>query len=309
MAVTNAHTLYGALIDSTLIGGVTQQNIKTETEIRGEASSGEPYARYQSMVAQKPGASFTTMAIKALLDKITTLGTVVNVGAMAAGVSFYAHKFAEGASRETGASHDKYNFTEGIIVPRRLSCDHQGDARLTCDMVATYDGSNDPFTKTEDVSLPAGLTDAERFTIGKVVIEGTTYDHIQSFELDFGIEVVTEGADSEIWDRYCCRRTISPELRLTGVDVEWLKAANIPLAGLAVTQASSRFFLRKRDEGAKFVADNVAEHIKFNLAGMAYIETPFDADSNEKGQVTLVIPVKHDGSNDPIVVNTAIAIT
>ena len=60
MAVTRKHNLYAVGLGATLLGGITRQSIATGTEVRREATSGEIYARFQSLYAQKIAPGFST---------------------------------------------------------------------------------------------------------------------------------------------------------------------------------------------------------------------------------------------------------
>ena len=163
---------------------------------------------------------------------------------------------------------------------------------------------------TESQALPAGLTDAERFTLGPVTIESILLAQVRRFELDFGIEVKTEGSDSDIWDTYCSIESIQPTLTLRGIDLNWWKdSGGVPLTGKAATHANTKIYLRKRAAGATFVADETAQHIKFTADGLAHIDDGFSADANNKAEASLVLPMRYDGTNNPLVVNTASAIT
>jgi hypothetical protein len=59
------------------------------------------------------------------------------------------------------------------------------------------------------------------------------------------------------------------------------------------------------------VANGTAQHISFTADGLAIPETLFEgsAGRNPPAEVSLSIPLKYDGTNAPIVVNTATAIT
>jgi hypothetical protein len=57
------------------------------------------------------------------------------------------------------------------------------------------------------------------------------------------------------------------------------------------------------------VADVTAEHIKLTAAGMATIENIFDDQADEPAQVSCEITTNYDGTNVPITIDTASAIT
>ena len=306
MSQDTQHGLSAVVLDTDVLGGISALSCKTGSEIRNETRSNEVYPRFQSLVAQKPVATFSTSAIAAALDLAGPTGC--DIDGLTAGLIFYAQAGADGGTRAGAASHRKYVITDGILIPKTLTCEHQGDAKLDYEAVVTYDGSNDPVVATAAQSLPAGITDAERFTLASCTLESVALDHLIRFELDFGIKARAEGADSDIWDTYVSIEEIMGVLTLRGKDPAWFAAAAVPLEGLAVTHANTAVYLRKRAAGATFVADITEEHIKFTFAGLAVLENLFDAQGNATGETELRMPLYYDGTNDPMVIDTTAAL-
>lgn len=307
MSVAAVWNLYGVDVGGTMLGGITSQGLPTNTTVRGEPTSGAVSPGFQALVGQEPRGTFGTMHIASALDLLTAQGA--DVGALTGGLSFYAQKNAFGGARASGSVHRKYNFADGIAVPRTLSCDYQGDASLDAEVVARYDGSNDPIVVTDSSALGTAPTDDERFTLGPLEVFGKTLTHWRGLEIDFGIMLRILGADSDIWPTFVGIQTVAPTLTLRGIDIEWLKSTNIPLTGAAATHANTEVWLKKRTQGSTFVADTTAEHIKFTAAGIAYIGEAGSASGSDPSEVTLVIECRDDGSNDPLVVDTSAAIT
>jgi hypothetical protein len=314
MPVTRVHTLgpielyTDAMGAAVLIGGVTQQEIPTGTEVRSEPSSGDPYPSHQAIVSQKPAPSFTSYHIATLLDAIGVAGLKI-ASATNYGLRFYAQQYTEGSTPASGSVHRRYTVREGMILPRRITCSHQGDAQLEVDVLVTYDGTNDPIVITDTVAMPSGLTDAQRFTLGPITFGGVSLPQVTGIDINFGLGAVTRGSNSEIWDTHASLRTIRPSLTLRGIDIEWFKSSVIPLIGLSGTHANSAIYLRKRAVGGTFVADATAEHQKFTACGLAYIDRAFAASTNEDAEPAVMIPLRYDGTNYPIVVDTTSAIT
>ena len=305
--VARRYGLYSVGFGSSIVGGITKQTIATETEVRGETTGGDVYSRFLSVTSQKPGGSFSTMAIAAALNQCALLG--VDISGLTGGFSLYAQKHAEGGTRAGSLAHRQFVFNEGLVVPRTLSVDHRGDASIDYDVVATYDGTNDPVVINDGVTLPAAATDNERFTVGPLTIGGETIDHVRSISLDFGVEVATEGADSEVWDRFASIVTVKPKLTVRGIDIEWLKSSVIPLSGKAATHANTTVYLRKRDDGGTFVADATEEHISLTMAGLATIDTAMDASGSDAAEASLELMLQYDGTNNPVVIDTTAAIS
>jgi len=301
MTVTNRHTICGVAIDSTVLGGITEQTLVTGTEVRSEARSGEIYARHQSLIKQGYVPGFTTEDVAAALGVCGLSG----VSLATKNLVLVAQKYADGGSIAAGSVHRSYTFAKGILVPRSLSCDHQGDASIKYEAVTvSADGSASPMTISETAALPS-IAAHSVHTLGGVTIGAKSLDHVKRLQIDFGIEAVSEGADSDILDTLASIRLVATELTLSGINVAWLKSDAIPETGLSGTHANTTIYLRKRAAGGTFVADETEEHIKFTAAGLAYVEQALGGDPQE---VNVKMPLKYDGSNAPLTIDTASAI-
>jgi hypothetical protein len=319
MGITRRHTLYGCEFDTdsmaganVVLGGIKGQLIEAETEVRNDTSSGEIYPTHLSMPSQRIMATMRTTSIAAALNTIGTFAGLPIFATTQDGVNLFAYKHAEGGGRTSGGAHRKFNVKQGIAIPRRITCQHQGDAELEFVVLATWDGTNSPVVVTDAFTLPTNGTDAARFTIGKCTINSDLIDHITSWELDFGILSEMEGSDSDKWPTFVSVQEAKPIFRLRGVDIEWFKSTVLPLEGSVATHATTTIYLRKRSAATSsgFVADATQEHISFTAEGLAHLETLFDgtADGNPPAQVSLSMPCRYDGTNAPVVVDTTAAI-
>lgn len=307
MSVARKHGIYGVGVGATLLGGITRQSLSTNSDVQSEATSGEIYARFVALYAQRVAPGFTTRSIATALGACGPLGA--SLAGLSGGFCLYAQKHADGGTRAGTLSHRKFSMVCGILVPRQLTVDHRGDATLSYEAVVTYDGVNDPVVITDLVSLPSGLTDAERFTLGPVTLESVTLSQKTQLTIDFGLDAVGESADSEIWDTLASIRAQHSTIKLEGIDVEWCKAANIPLTGKSATHANTKIYLKKRALGGTFVADGTAQHLKFTAAGLVTPDTLFDGGLTDTGKTNLTMTCYYDGSNAPIVIDTASTIT
>lgn len=306
MSVSNRHSIYAVRLDDTvdvILKAIGSVNLRTETQYRGDVTSGAVYREHQAIVGQAPTGDFTTMALAQAIDNIWLTG--LSIGSLASGFDFFAYKHQEGGSRATGTSHRQYRFTEGLIVPRRLSVEHQGDAELTYDVLPTYDGTNDIVQVSDSVAVPSVPSDDERFTIHSVSLGGVTISGVKSIEIDFGINVEREGADSDLWPTHASIVSINPVLTIRGITMDWLSSSNIPLIGKSGTHANSVIKLRKRlQTQAGFVADGTSEHISITGNGLAYIDDAYASQGDSPNEVSIVMPMRYDGSNAPLVVDT-----
>ncbi len=313
MAVSKMHGIYAVKIGSTVLKGITSRALRTGAEVRQMPTSGEVYARFQALYSVKPMAEFASRNIAAALDLCSLTGTALT---SAAPLLFYAQKNTEGGTRTAGSVHRIYTMNEGILVPRKIVVEHQQDAEIQYEALCTYDGTNEPLTITDTSALPALTGDAERFTLGRITLKDDSdnivvFSQVRRLEIDLGIQAETVGADSDIFDTNCRIVEIQPSIKITGIDIEWFKAlaTGIPLTGKSVKHSGTEIILRKRTLGGQYVAAATQEHIGFTAAGMATIEQACGADGNALDEVSITMPLKFDGTNNPLVIDTTYGYT
>jgi hypothetical protein len=304
MATSAIHSLYGVKIDATLIGGIQSQGMPLDTTVLAEVTSGEVHPRFVSISAQNPRMSVATLAIKAMLSAIGADGA--SIAGMGAGLTFYGFQHLKGGSRYDPASgsHRKYEIAEGMIAPTGLSGNHQDSIVLNSEAVVGWDGSvNHPIIITDDIALPAGLVDDERFALGPVSIESVGVAQMQSLDIAFPNQIVADGSDSDIWPTFTSLRSgVGGEIKIRSTDIELVKAANIPLDGKAVTHGNTAIYLKQRKTSSTFWADNESKHIKITAAGIAYPESAFEGSGSDPGEVPFVVGLRYDGTNAPLVI-------
>ena len=288
------HNLYAVEIGAALINGITQLTTPTGTETGGEAQSGEPFPRHKFTRAQKPRPGFTTTDIETALTASGTLG--VDIAGLSGGLKLYAQKRLHGGTRTTGANHRRISVLDGLLLPRQLSCEHQQDATLSYEALATYDGTNDPLTVTDGLALPAGLAKSDLFTLGPIDLAGETLSDLTSLQIDFGIEGVTEGAQSAVWDDHASISDVQVKVTISGKDVLLFKAAGIPLLGTDGTHANTSIALYKRAAGSTLVAG-----ISLTMAGLVYMDNALNAAGIATADDTITMEGTFDGTNNPIV--------
>lgn len=308
MTVGNIHSRFGVRIypdgaSDVLLGGIVDQDVQLGSEVRRERSSGDPYPRHIALTAQRPRATFTSFAIAKALDACGLLGLKI-ASTINAGLELFAQKFDEGSLVASGANHRKYTVRNGLLIPRTLRVDHQGDATISYEVLPRYDDTNAPIIEADSATLPSGLVDDERFTLGPFTVESVAIGQATQLEIDFGLAAETIGADSDIWDTFTRIGAVEPMIRIRGTDVTWLAAANIPRTGKAATHANTKLYLRKRAEGSTYVADGTAEHIKFTAAGLATIETANNQSGDAPTELELQLPLNYDGTNVQLVIDT-----
>jgi len=302
MTVTLLYRPSAIAIDSTVIGDIESQDLALEHELGGEALSGELYRRFQALYHQGHTPGFSTRDVAAVLGQCGASGLSLATKSLI----LYLLLQSDGGTVAAGSVHRSLTFAKGILVPRTLTCEHGKDASITYGAIVTSsDGSTSPMTLSDVAAAPT-ITASVRHTLGGITIGSVALSHCRRLEIEFGLEVVSEGADSDILDTMATLRAVMTEIRLTGIDTTWLSAAKVPETGLAGTHANTTIYLRKRAAGGSFVANGTAEHIKFTADGLCVPTQVVGGDPNEVG---LRMPVEYDGSNAPLIIDTASAIT
>ena len=300
--------IYAVGAGATVLGGITEQSVIPDSQIGGDGADDELYTRMRYLVAQNFAPTFSTLSIAAALT-LTSGASVASLADMSGGLSFYAQKHEDGAARGSGSVHRKFTFAKGLLVPQTLSCQHQGDASLSFSVPATSsDGTTCPLVITDSSALAAIANNEERFTLGPIDVAGVTLTGVRSLQINFGIEITVDGADSDLYPTHASAKMIAPVITLSGVDAEWVKAANIPIGGTPATHANTAIYLRKRADGGTFVADATEEHVEITAAGYVVARNIFQGSGTDDGTVELELSTVYDGSNAPLVIDTTAAL-
>jgi len=298
----NSYTLYAVDVDSTLIDGVFSQRIGAGIQKAKNFHDGSVDPRYVATLARRSTIEFSTKAVAVALGVTGARGAAISSSA-----TLFFYKNADDGERAGASSHLKMVVGSGLIVPRRLSANQDGEAELTCEIIPiSSDGSTDPITITDSQSL-AGTPDAdEKFTIGPASVNGTDLDP-QSIEVDFGIEVITRSHSGFYLPVQGSIRTIAPTIRVSTADVS--KVTTIGLSGLAQSVTDSLFYLRKLDENGTRVANGTAEHVKLSVDDGQIHMDELSADEGGDAVANIQVDPTYDGSNATVVLSAASAIT
>ena len=309
------HQPYAVSVNGTMISAGTRQNVSPQSTVTKDVHAGSPYPKTTQITAQTNQATMSTLDLAVALGLLGSEGLAVS----GTGVVFYQLELDDqtGLPKAT-ASHRKLAIARGKTIPVRLSCDHQRDAEL--EMMthaladpATYDQADKatyPIVATDDVALPTGLAGDKRWTLADTTIAGIPFDCPVNLSIDFGINLTTEGCKSDIFDGSLIIAEVTPTIRVRGKNLKKFAAGSIPADGKACTHANTEIFLRRRlDDLAGFELPTATNHIKFTAAGMAHWGSYHDSQNNNRVENELMIDCRHDGTNLPLVVATAQAMS
>lgn len=310
MAVTTIMSRAGAKIDVEAVpAAVTLQlvsgNLTADPTVVADPTSADIYPRHVAIHGYRHMANLKTNALAVAIGQVGIIGQIVANN----GIQCYAQNFTKGSGPTAGSTHRKFTIADGLHIARRISCDHQDDCEMDTEVIATFDGTNAPIVEADSIALPTAPTDAERFTIGSFTLENVEITQITNVVLEWGIEEVVAGSDSDIYATMAVVRKARFKLTITSSDPTNISAAKIPRTGLPITHANTVCYFRKRSTTASgFVADGTAEHIAFTMAGMAVARELFVDNDNEPAGCTIEVTGTYDATNTPVVFDTASAI-
>jgi hypothetical protein len=293
-----------------IVRDILDERLDISPEMMAEVTAPNTTPDHVAYVARKPKLSFSTYDLTGALDAIGLIGLGIASGANP-GVVLYLQKYDSYGQAVSGANHRSYTMGRGVLVPRTLTADHQGDFRLQNEMVIIGDGTNTPVALSDTATLPTITQLPGRWTLGKIVIGGITLDEFTNVSIDFGNNVTSRGVKSLVDDTHIDQRTHEPTITITGIDPTWFAGASIPIGGIVVANATDRIYLRKRtQDGDHFVGDGTATHIALALAGLAAIDQAAQVQAVRISETTLMIKGAKDASgNMPLVVDTTSTIS
>ena len=312
MATYRAHALklHTTGTSAVVLRDIISQALQIDPEVRAEVTAENTSPDHVAQVARKLVHNWATYDLVQFLDNVGVTGLCITADETHPGVVGYLQKCDDCGVPASGSVHRSLTYTLGLVVPRRLSCDNRGDARIDFDLIILGDGSADPVTIADNVALPSITASPARFTLGPVKLKNVAFMEYSSLEIDFGNNVTTRGVESDIDDTHIEEKTHAPKITLTGIDPAWFSASKIPIGGAVVANSTDYIYLRKRSTAASgFVGDATAEHIKFTLAGFASVTQALRAEMTRVSETQIVITGAKDASgNMPIIVDTTAAL-
>lgn len=297
----NTFSLYGAKLDSNVIGGITDMSGTPGVQALVQGASGAAVPSYGGIMMQDARINLTTLQIAQMIGLCGVAGYAPSTSAD------FAFQLNAPSGTRSG-TYRKLGAYGSFVVPRRLSLAQNREATLTVEVFA-FGGaslSNGPFSVgTGSLSWTQAIT--EKFTLGPMEINGTAIEP-QSIDLDFGLNVEVDTNSGTPWNLGAHVESWAPKIDIVTFD-QTLLDTFLPGAagGAAVTLVE--FFAQKVSEGGGHrVAAATAEHVKFTLTdGLAYVS---DAGGGHGAKVPMTVRVEgvYDGTNAILQVDTTAAI-
>ncbi len=301
------HYLHGILLPSgTFISQLTDGSPATNTEELVGRAAGYPDPLFRGIRGQKPEVPFTTPAVAQILGAITG-GTNNFALDLSAGNTDIGYKQGRnlGVRYDPGSSfHERLRIAKGFLTWNTISVQQEQDATIACRLLAVYDGTNTPIVQLGTGTLTGTPTAAQWYTLGPVVINGSTQDGLQEWSLESGVQINQKGDKGAPWPTYTGVRSTEPVLTLKAEGKPW---GNLGLVGAAITSLS--FYLRKKLGNGINVPDGSLSHIKITATnGLILPEDVSGVDDSAVSTLRIGLQASAAGS-DIITITTDAAIT
>jgi hypothetical protein len=310
----NAYSIYAIKVNPTGSGSdvfldqITSQSHTFDQGLVKLMSDGAADPTFSSVGKLSADITFSTAKIATALSRGGLSGFVIDRDVSNPGVDFYLQAHQAGGTRKSGSTHIKANMASGILVPRSLSAGNTDMAEIDFLAVGIYDGTNDPISYTLNSALPSDTLNANQlFYSGPITINGTTFEAVQSFNLDFGVKLNRRGGDGLPYDTFVNIASREPIIKFTTLDVDAALDIIGP-NGVGHTEDAT-FYLRKAANGGTRVPDATAEHIKLTTYKGSFIVKELSGKSGDIIGAQIEVHPVYDGTNAVIGINTASAIS
>lgn len=249
---------------------------------------------------QKSMLSIETPALATFLDTIDPDGGAINE------VVLYLAKMEQAGRVASGSNHATLTFKQAHVIPRSIRAEQGSEAMLSADIVATFDGTNNPLAFATGVALPT-FPDPfapEKFTVGPIWFN-TTATETQSVNLDFGLKDEQYWRDGELYPRLSAIVN-----RTTEINVETHDAALFgTITDDGLSQATVQVHFRRMTNKGAPVADATETHIGITYAA-TYIEPgEISGSDGEALRGSYIIRPIDDGTNAYFALDTTSAIS
>jgi hypothetical protein len=235
-------------------------------ELFEESGSSEADREFVAIRTRNPSMRFQTLDLS-FLTVCGLSGIAISADASNPGLVAWGRCCSNKAVRDliSAVTNVKLECSDGLLVPVSLGGSHNQAAMLSMALHAILGSGAQslvtPFVLTKDVAITAGagalslvyVPSTIKYTSGAAVIIAG----IQDIQIDFGIQVVRSGGDSEVDPTYVYIQSRNPSISFTSVDLE--KYADIGSGGKACTTFGAYF--QKVTANGERLAKVTAEHI------------------------------------------------
>ena len=307
-------------LTSVELGGLTNASLDLDYEINRGYVDGSPQPRNASKRGLVESLSATTVDVDKAIDTLGSTGVCLAGTTADEGVDFFVAKYSAcTVGPLAGSVHRKYSIdfssvgdaeVVGMVIPQNMSCDHRGDLTYSFNITAVNpDGDHSMWTETAGVALPTGseeiIDSQKRYSIGNVTVGGVALTGVKSITVNFEIQTITEGADSNMFAQYIGIEQIGATIDIMGIDPTWIDSTGFKREGIAFTHANTGINFRQRDrtDASGFYGAATSNHITCTSAGFA-VPVTLASGSGGPAECGIRLFCEYDGTNNPLVLAT-----
>lgn len=287
---------------------LTQRTINPKPNVIYNSGSGSVSPSFAAVAGVDPEVSWDMTDIAIAFGAISPIvGLGVGSGLTYTSLEAYYEGKADLGARVGSSLSLKATSAKAFIVPRSLTVDQGGEAKLSCFMLLlSADGTTAPLAYTDAVSVPSAYA-TQKYTLGTVKLNGSTLDSIMGFTLDFGIEITASGQSGHTYPSFATVSKRTPKLTVRTSDVT--AASTFPATGTAFS-AAAVVYLRKFTTSGITYSNASTEHISFTIPNSQGIILPASTSASgadDASHEIEVVPL--EGSSAMIAVATGVAIS
>lgn len=304
-----AYKSHALKLGTAWIGGVQNIQFMNNAKVLAQPVAGSPFPLFSSITQISTGFKATAFNVYTALGSLGFLGLALGSGVTA---ELWEILWNDNGSIASGAVHRKVSIGLGRAIWRQIKCSNGVDASIDIEVFGlSTDGLASPLVFSESQAYPAPVDDM-RHTLINAVLASINMGCVTDLTIDSGWSIEAATCNSNVFDTRLDVKSLQPKISVTTLAAELVGtgAGKIPISGLAATQANTKIQFRKRiPSTGTFVANATAEHMNICAAGILVPTTAFSGSNNDDGTASFELSAQFDGTNTPLVINTAVALT
>lgn len=285
---------YAIEINATIIDQITSRSFELGHEVQTLRGDGNVDEHFATIIASRPRFTLTTTALAKAL-------TVCGFGGLdlSSGADIWFQKVAAKGTRAGSSSHTRVTYSDGLLLPRRISASQGQIATMEFEGIATSDdGTTAPMSIATSASLAGSPGTTEAFTLGPVSVGGSTLAGVTEVEVDFGIEEALIESDGGVYPRDAYINARRPRISIKTTNVAELTSTDFQKADPVGATDTVITFYKLAEDGT--LAGSGDKTITIDQGIMRVVEGGGDEDSGDL--LTLEIIPTYDGTNAVLVI-------
>ncbi len=276
MTTTRLFYPAGIRIGSTIIRQMNDQSADTNLEDLTEFAAGDFVPSFTGSRSQAPEFQQTTIDVARVLQLCDPSdgGAEWLTRSVAAGnADMWFRQGQSNAWRygETASEHVVYRMIQNAMLYwSQMQAQQDQEATIQYTVCASLTPANPLLTLLNNTAIQEAPLVDHIWTLGPILINGTSIDGLQSMQWNNNIEVDKIAGSGEEGPSFLCGRQARPVISFDGHDLEGGQVNAGPGArGLALTGDGLRVYLRRRLRSGINYADTDAVHVCLHAAGAA----------------------------------------